>query len=151
MTSQRTFNVSINGNAYNIEIKKIDEGQATVEVNGAVYEVSFEARRKASKTPTLLRQPAYSTEVERPRETAAPEEGKRRVVKAPLPGVILSINVKEGDAVKAGQIVLMMEAMKMENNIVAPSDGTIIQMKAAQGANVLEGDVLFEIGGVKHA
>jgi biotin carboxyl carrier protein len=151
MTSQRTFNVSINGNDYNIEIKKIDEGQATVEVNGAVYEVSYEARRKVSKTPTLLRTPAYPSEVERPRKTASPEEGKRKLVKAPLPGVILSINVKEGDTVKAGQIILMMEAMKMENNIVAPSDGTIVQMKASQGANVLEGDVLFEIGGVQHA
>lgn len=151
MISQRTFNVSINGSDYNIEIKKIDEGQATVEVNGTAYDVSFETKRKVSKTPTLLRQPAYTTEVERPRKTAPPEEGKRRVIKAPLPGVILSVSAKEGDTVKAGQIVLMMEAMKMENNIVAPSDGTILQMKAVQGANVLEGEILFEIGGTKNA
>ncbi|MFA6235637.1 MAG: biotin/lipoyl-containing protein [Bacteroidota bacterium] len=151
MISNRSFNVSVNGNEYSIEIRKIEEGQATVEVNGMPFEVTFESSRKASKTPTLLRQPAYTTETERPMKTAAPAASKNRFVKAPLPGVILNILVKEGDTVKAGQIVLLMEAMKMENNIVAPADGTILQMKVTQGANVLEGDPLFELGGSQNA
>ena len=151
MTSQRTFNVSVNGNDYSIEIKTIEDGQATVEVNGAVYDVSYESKKKASKTPTLVRTPAYPSEIERPRKTAAPDPSKGRLVKAPLPGVILSVLIKEGSPVKAGETVIVMEAMKMENNIVAPSDGTIVQMKVSQGANVLEGDVLFEVGGAQNA
>lgn len=151
MTSQRNFKVSVNGNDYSIEIKKIAEGEATVEVNGTVYEVSFESKKKVSKTPTLVRTPAYTTEIERPKKTAAPDSSKGRLVKAPLPGVILSVHAKEGATVKAGEIVLVMEAMKMENNIVAPSSGIILSMKVDQGANVLEGDALFEIGGAQHA
>lgn len=147
MASRRTFNVSINGNAYSIDIQKVTDGQATVEVNGASYTVEFESNRPVSKTPTLIRSVAYNTEGERPKKTAHPEENKGRIIKSPLPGVILSVNVKEGDSVKAGDLLLIMEAMKMENNIVTPTDGKVLHIKVAQGVNVLEGDVLVEIGG----
>jgi glutaconyl-CoA/methylmalonyl-CoA decarboxylase subunit gamma len=147
MTPERKFNIQINGNPYAVEIRKIDEGLATVEVNGSVYEVSFEIEKKVSKTPTLVRTPAYVTETERPKSTAKPAENKGKVIKAPLPGVILELHVREGDAVKAGQVVLIMEAMKMENNIVAPIDGAVTALKVGKGDNVLEGDVLIEIGG----
>lgn len=147
MASRRTFNVSINGNAYSIDIQKLSEGQATVEVNGATYTVEFESNRPVSKTPTLVRNVAYNTEGERPKQTARPDENKGRIIKAPLPGVILTVSVKEGDDVKAGQLLLMMEAMKMENNIVSPADGKVRSLKVSQGMNVLEGDVLVEIGG----
>ncbi|MFZ1731051.1 MAG: biotin/lipoyl-containing protein [Bacteroidota bacterium] len=151
MTTQSSFNISINGNEYNIEIKKIGEGQATVDVNGTSYEVSYDNHRKPSKTPRLVRQPAYTSEMERPLKTSSPGESKKRFVKAPLPGVILSVNVKEGVAVKAGEIIVVMEAMKMENNIVAPADGIVQQIKVVVGANVLEGDELFELGGGQNA
>ncbi len=147
MASRRTFNVSINGNAYSIDIQKLSDGQATVEVNGATYTVEFESNRPVSKTPTLVRSVAYNTEGERTMKTARPEENKGRVIKSPLPGIILTVNVKEGDAVKAGDLLLVMEAMKMENNIVSPADGKVSHIKVKQGMNVLEGEVLVEIGG----
>ncbi|MBN1448757.1 MAG: biotin/lipoyl-binding protein [Bacteroidetes bacterium] len=147
MESNRKFSMKIHGNDYAVEIKKIDEGIASVEVNGTVYEVHYEAERKVSKTPTLSRKPVYHTETDRPAKTARPDPSKGRIVKAPLPGVILEMRVKEGDTVKAGDVVMIMEAMKMENNISSPMDGTVTAMKVAKGDNVLEGDALFEIGG----
>jgi len=147
MNSARKFNITINGNDYAVEIMKIHEGLATVEVNGTVYEVAFEAEKKVSKTPTLIRTPAYATESERPQSTAKPRDNVGKRVKAPLPGVILELNVREGDSVKAGQVLLIMEAMKMENNIVAPIDGKVQTLRVSKGDNVLEGDVLVEIGG----
>ena len=147
MDSNRKFSIKIHGNDYAVEIKKVDDGVASVDVNGTVYEVQYEAERRTSKTPTLVRQPVYHTETDRPVKTARPTENKGKVVKAPLPGVILETKVREGAAIKAGDVLMIMEAMKMENNIVAPSDGTVVSMKVAKGDNVLEGDPLVEIGG----
>ena len=146
MDSRRTFKMKIHGNDYGVEIQKVGEGVASVEVNGTVYEVEFESERKVSKTPTLTRTPVYTTETEHPKKTASPTEGKGKTIKSPLPGVILEVKVREGDSVKAGDVLLIMEAMKMENNIVAHSDGTIASLKVAKGDNVLEGDPLVEIG-----
>ena len=147
MDSNRKFAITIHGNDYAVEIQKVAEGVASVEVNGTVYEVKYEAEKRVSKTPTLVRTPVYHTESERPKKTTRPEETKGRTVKAPLPGVILELRIKEGDAVKAGDVLMIMEAMKMENNIVAPGDGTVTSLKVAKGDNVLEGDLLVEIGG----
>jgi glutaconyl-CoA/methylmalonyl-CoA decarboxylase subunit gamma len=146
MDSRRTFKMKIHGNDYGVEIKKVGEGVASVEVNGTVYQVEFESARKVSKTPTLTRAPVYTTETERPKKTASPTEGAGKTIKSPLPGVILEVKVREGDSIKAGDVLLIMEAMKMENNIVAHSDGTIASLKVGKGDNVLEGDPLVEIG-----
>ncbi|MAT39882.1 MAG: acetyl-CoA carboxylase biotin carboxyl carrier protein subunit [Ectothiorhodospiraceae bacterium] len=146
MESTRQFNIKIHGNDYQVDIKKVDEGNAVVEVNGTQYEVQFERVRKVSKTPTLVRKPVYHSEEDRPKSTSAPAESKAKGVKSPLPGVILELKVGTGQKVKAGQLLLVMEAMKMENNIVAPSDGTVTALKVAKGDNVMEGDLLVEIG-----
>ena len=66
-------------------------------------------------------------------------------VAAPMPGTVLKINVKVGDAVKAGQAVAVLEAMKMENEIAAPQDGTVASVNVSQGASVNTGDVLVTL------
>lgn len=147
MDSSRKFSMKIHGNDYAVEITKMDDGLASVEVNGTVYEVRYEAERRVSKTPTLTRKPVYHTETDRPMKTAKPDPSKGKTVKAPLPGVILELRVKQGDSVKAGDVLMVMEAMKMENNISSPMDGTVTSLKVAKGDNVLEGDSLIEIGG----
>ncbi len=147
MDSNRKFSIKIHGNEYAVEINKVDDGVASVEVNGTVYDVQYEVEKRTTKTPTLVRTPVYHTAEERPKKTSAPDATKGRTVKAPLPGVILELRIKEGDAVKAGDVLMIMEAMKMENNIVAPGDGTVQSLKVAKGDNVLEGDPLVEIGG----
>jgi biotin carboxyl carrier protein len=137
--------MKIHGNEYAVDIKNVGEGVASVEVNGTVYSVEFEAERKVSKTPTLTRTPVYTTGADRPKTTASPTENKGKTVKAPLPGVILELHVREGDTVKAGDVLLIMEAMKMENNILAEVDGHAKTIKVNEGDNVLEGDLLIEI------
>jgi glutaconyl-CoA decarboxylase len=66
-------------------------------------------------------------------------------VKSPLPGTVLKVNVAVGDAVKAGDVLMIIEAMKMENEIAAPSDGTVKQIAKEKGATVVTGDVLMVI------
>lgn len=77
------------------------------------------------------------------RQAAAPGQG---TVKTPLPGIIVKINCKVGDAVKRGQNLLVLEAMKMENNISADRDGTVTEIKINEGDSVMEGDDLVVIG-----
>ena len=80
--------------------------------------------------------------MQRPANTGS---GKKDGVKSPLPGVILDIKIKEGDTVKKGQTVIILEAMKMENNINAHKDGKVVEIKVKQGDSVLEGTDLVII------
>lgn len=79
-----------------------------------------------------------------PPQAAAAQEGSS-TIPAPLPGLVLEVHVREGDAVKAGQALLVMEAMKMENQIQAPFDGVVKKVFVQKGANISEGDKLLEI------
>jgi len=105
-------------------------------VNGTEYEVAIEeiAANEAAKPAAPAPAPAAS----------APAGGKE--VKAPMPGTVLSVAVKSGDSVKEGQTLLVLEAMKMENEIVAPCAGTVKALNAAKGAAVESGAVLAVIG-----
>ena len=78
------------------------------------------------------------------RSSSAPAAaaGGARTVSAPMPGKVLSVNVTPGQAVKSGEVLLILEAMKMENEIMAPADGTVDTVPATAGANVNSGDVL---------
>ena len=91
----------------------------------------------------LLRQHPVATQPSAPATPApAPVSGSGTAVKAPMPGTILKVNVTAGQSVKAGDIMFILEAMKMENEIVAPSDGTVSQVVAAKGSSVATDDVL---------
>jgi biotin carboxyl carrier protein len=109
--------------------------------NGTPYDVELEREVKASKTPTLVRKvvPSKEEKIEK-RET-----GGAAPIKAPLPGKVMSVKVSKGDIVKKGDVLLIMEAMKMENNVLASQDGVIEVIKVQPGDSVLEGDVLLEM------
>ncbi|MDD2594699.1 MAG: biotin/lipoyl-binding protein [Bacteroidales bacterium] len=144
----KEYKLKINGNAYNVVINEVEGETAALEVNGTPFHVEFEkpiAKPKAVKivrpsTPT----PAAPTAQVTPKAAEAPAGGTQ--VTSPLPGVILSVAVKEGDTVKKGQSMMVLEAMKMENSIDAPVDGTVKSLKARQGDSVLEGALLVIIG-----
>ena len=94
---------------------------------------------------------AYAVEVEEVGGTtvtaapaAAPSAGAA-AIESPMPGTILDIKVKAGDAVKAGDVLLILEAMKMENEIIAPSTGTVDTVQVSRGASVNAGDILLSI------
>lgn len=143
----KKFSFSIHGNKYDVDVKNIEDNIAEVEVNGTKYEVQLLKEFKMAKTPKLVRTTAIPTSNTDRARTSSPTEKKGAgIIKAPLPGTILEIKVKNGDTVRRGDTVLIMEAMKMENNIKTDTDGTVSLLKVNIGDAVLEGDVLVEIG-----
>jgi len=138
----KKFKFTIKGQEFDVEIKEFQGTSASIEVNGTSYEVEVEVDEKVSKTPTLIRKAV----------TRKPGEGTIKksaagasVVKAPLPGSIFKINVAVGDTITAGDTLLVMEAMKMENNVLAEKGGTVKAIKVAVGDAVLQDDVLIEL------
>ncbi len=109
-----------------------------VNVNGTVYEVELEEMTGAPAAPASA--PAAT-----PAPAAAPAAGGEKVT-SPMPGTILSVNVAAGDAVKRGQVLMILEAMKMENEIMCPCDGTVSSVSVTKGAAVESGTLLCTIG-----
>ena len=132
----KEYKYKINGNLYKVTIGDIEDNIAHVEVNGTHYKVEMEKKPKAAVKPVVVRP--------MPNAPAAPASGKSGV-KSPLPGVILDIKVNVGDAVKKGQTIIILEAMKMENNINADKDGKITAINVNKGDSVLEGNDLVII------
>ncbi|MDR0659525.1 MAG: biotin/lipoyl-binding protein [Prevotellaceae bacterium] len=151
------FKIKINGNEYSITVGDIDGDIAKVEVNGMPYsvEVEGELNKPAArpKKPTISSTAAVNSTVSKPSvpvasgvSSPAASSAGSGAVKSPLPGVILEVSVKVGDEIKAGQKVVVLEAMKMENNINSDRDGKVIEIKVGKGDSVLEGADLIVIG-----
>ena len=143
----KEYKYKINGNTYTVNVGDIEGSEVQVAVNGTSYTVELE-KAAAPKIKPVVR-PAVSTPapaapvapVARP---SGPSVGGG--IKSPLPGVILDIKVKEGDAVKRGQTLLILEAMKMENDIKADHDGVVKQILVGKGESILEGTDLIIVG-----
>ena len=152
----KDYSLKINGHNYNVQIDNVNETStvAHVVVNGVDYEVEIEGAKASSVSkPQVAPAPKSSnsamitpsTATPSPRiAPAAPSSGYS--VKCPLPGTILSVKVAVGDTIAAGQTLVVLEAMKMENNIDADRGGVVKQVLIQQGATVMEGDVLIVIG-----
>jgi len=141
----KKFKFTINGNIYEVEIQGFEENIAKVEVNGTPYDVEIHRDLKTTKTPTLVRAEAPQPKGKETRIPKTPTHTTNLAVKAPLPGTIISVLVKEGDQVTMGQKLLTMEAMKMENNVLAEKSGNIRSVMVKPGDTVLQNDVLVEI------
>ncbi len=143
----KKFKFTIQGNSYDVEILDFEDNTAEIDVNGTVYKVEVQQEIKKVKTPKLVRtkiEPSPSGDIAK---TNKPSEKKGGgLIKAPLPGTIVEVKIKPGDKVKVGDKLLIMEAMKMENNINSDREGTIEGVKVKAGDSVLEGDLLVEIG-----
>lgn len=139
----KEYKYKINGNSYKVTIGEIEDNIAQIEVNGTHYKVEMEKKAKVAPIvrPMPNAQAAPTTPIVKP---AAPSGGKSGV-KSPLPGVILDIKINVGDTVKKGQTILILEAMKMENNINADKDGKITSINVNKGDSVLEGTDLVII------
>jgi biotin carboxyl carrier protein len=136
----KKFKFTIRGNEYEVLINSFEDNIAEVDVNGSIYQVELAEEVKTTKTPKLVRSKPVATPETKPMPVAGLSK-----VEAPLPGTVFKLKVKEGDEVKKGQVILILEAMKMENNILAEIDGVISKIHVAEGAAVLQGDVLVEI------
>ena len=143
----KEYKYKINGNLYNVVIGDIEENIAHVEVNGTHYTVEMEKKPKAAApAPKPVARPAAKPAAAAPAAApAAKPAAAKSGVKSPLPGVILDIKVKEGDEVKKGQTIIILEAMKMENSINADKDGKVTAINVSKGESVLEGTDLVII------
>ena len=128
------YKVTLNGKTYEVE----------VEVGKVVLLDEYEACAPApAAAPAATAAPAAPAAPAAAPAPAPVALSDGEPVNAPMPGNILRIDVKEGDKVKAGQTLLILEAMKMENEILAPSDGTVSEIDASKGAEVGTGDILL--------
>lgn len=148
------YQYKVQGVDYEVEIQEVEGNIAKVNVNGIPFEVELQQPINAAKHPTIVKpkveapKPAAQTAAPAaaaPVQAAAPA-GAGTALKAPLPGTISSINVKVGDTVAVGDVVIVLEAMKMQNNIEAENAGTVTSITVNQGDSVMEGAVLLTIG-----
>ncbi len=128
----KKYFITVNGNKYEVEVEEIDGGEA-------VSQKPVERRVEQTVAPKAQ----VKDKPEEKKKVDIPEGAE--TVEAPMPGTILNINVNEGDTVTAGQVLLILEAMKMENEIVAPRDGKISNVLTTKGASVNSGDKLLTI------
>jgi glutaconyl-CoA/methylmalonyl-CoA decarboxylase subunit gamma len=136
----KKFKFTIRGNEYEVHINSFEDNIAEIDVNGSIYQVELAKEIKTTKTPKLVRSKPVVTAENKPKPAAGMSK-----VEAPLPGTIFKIKISEGDAVKKGQVIMILEAMKMENNLLAEKDGIINKILVSEGSAVLPGDILAEI------
>lgn len=129
------YKVTLNGKIYEVEVEK---GEAVLLKE---YAAAAPAPAPAAATPAAPAAPAPAPAA----PAASANLGAGRVVGAPLPGTVLQVKGSEGQKVKAGETIIIIEAMKMENEVVAPVDGTITSIVAQKGAAVQANDPLFTI------
>lgn len=127
------YRITIDGKTYEMEIELVPEDSM---VNTPRKEEFKEFRGAARDTTIRVIEPSAQ-------KTTVNHTG---TVTSPMPGTIIRINKAEGEAVKTGEVVLVLEAMKMENEIYAPKDGQIVKIACAAGTTVAAGETLFEIG-----
>ena len=139
----KAYKFKINGKEYNVAVNGIEGKNADVTVNGVNYQVELENEVPAAAAAPAPAAAAPAAEAAPAPKAAAPAGGKK--IGSPLPGVIISVDVKEGQAVKRGQKVAVIEAMKMENEILAECDGTVTGIHVSKGDSVLEGDDIVTI------
>ncbi len=135
MGKKFVYKVKVNGKLYEVEIEEIG-GTPTVTSAQRVSEV---ASQQVARPQVSTAQPSI------PSQSNVSSAGGDSIIKAPIPGKVLSIKVKEGDSVEYGQTLLIFEAMKMENEVKAPKSGVVKKLFVSEGANFNTGDPLIEI------
>ena len=139
----KEYKYKINGNEYAVNINEVCDTTAKVTVNGTEYTVEWEKpveEKPVVKVQPVAAKPAAAPAPSAKPATAAPANGHS--IKTPLPGVIIDVKVNIGDNVAKGQTVVVLEAMKMENNINADRDGKVTAIQVAKGDTVADGTVL---------
>ena len=141
----KEYKYTINGNKYEVVVGDINDNIATLTVNGEEYTVEMEKQPEPEKKKPVVKAaaPAASSSDALTANKAA--VNKANAVKAPLPGVITDILVAEGDEVKAGDTVVVLEAMKMANNLTAEKNGKVTAVCVKIGESVMEDDALIVI------
>ena len=154
------YQYKVQGVDYDVEIEEVEGNVAKVNVNGIRFDVELKQpinptsslKKVRIEAPKPVARPAIPTAAPAAAPAAAPTAapaapaGAGSPIKAPLPGTIIEVKVNVGDTVKQGDCVLVLEAMKMQNNIESEYEGTVTSITVKQGETVMEGAVLLTIG-----
>ena len=141
----KEYKYTINGNKYEVAINSINDNIANVVVNGEEYEVQMEKEPEPVKKKVVVRPVAQPEAETASAPTSTNKVDLNNAVKSPLPGVITEIKVKVGDEVKAGDTVVVLEAMKMANNLDAEKSGKVTAVLGKEGESVMEDTPLVVI------
>jgi len=142
----KEYKYTINGNKYEVVIGDIVDNIAAVKVNGEDFQVEMEPEAEPEKKKVVLGKPAAAASEGAATATAnADNVNTNNAVKAPLPGTIVEVKVAVGDEVQPGDIVVVLEAMKMANNLEAEKGGKVTAVLVQQGQSVMEDDALVVI------
>ena len=134
----KNYKVTVNGKSYDVSVEEIKNESAAKVLSAAVNNVvSNQAVNTKASAPSVTPAPAA------PKAAAIDENAIS--IKATMPGTILSFNVAIGDKVTEGQVVAVLEAMKMENELTAPASGEVISIHVEKGSSVVEGQVILQI------
>ena len=151
-TTMAKYQYTVQGADYEVEIVEIADNIANVTVNGVPFEVELKKALKPTTRPIQQVTAPVQKPVAAPAPAAAPAAaapaaapGTGTKIEAPLPGTITEVKVNVGDKVKKGDTIVVLEAMKMQNNIEAENDGEITSVLVKQGDSVMEGTVLATI------
>jgi biotin carboxyl carrier protein len=143
------YSISLGGKKFSVEINQLEGEQVSVTVNGVPYTVTLDEPPRAGAALAHAPEPRAVSKPIAPMPTLPPSPaasaGERGVVMAPIPGKILEVRVSVGESVAAGQVVAVMEAMKMENNLTAPHAGAVKEVRVQKGSDVATGDVIMVI------
>ena len=137
----KNFKFRIHDNNYKVRIMSHEGNMINLEVNGTSYSVKMKEDIVVSKTPTLVRAAS-----QRPAEPLKVNPGSQKTkILSPLPGSVFALNTKVGDIIKEGDSLLILEAMKMENDITAEKAGVVSAIHVTVGQHVLQNDLLIEL------
>lgn len=135
----KKFNVTVNGKAYAVEVEEVGAGNG-----GFTYQPVQQTPQAQQAAPAFKAASAPQPQAApAPKAQSGPVSGE--TISAPMPGTILDVRVSEGQSVKAGDILFILEAMKMENEIVSPKDGVVNKIHTSKSSNVSTGDALITI------
>ena len=146
----KKYKFTISEKEYNVVVKDVDDDVAEVEVNGNPYSIFIHKKRQTPKTPILVRKevqvvPGENKVAEKLAPMPITAKPSSKTINAPLPGSVLKVNFNAGQSFKEGDVLMVMESMKMENNILAERSGTIVRVCVAAGSSVMQDEALFEI------
>lgn len=163
-TGERSFTVEIDGEHLDVKLlaEKLDfERQFPIKIGGKTYPIELTKIDRKKPFPVKVEETTFQAEVKIPRKTVSPVPQITRVtpsrrktaskqvvedaITAPMTGRILSVMIKKGDRVKEGEVLCILEAMKMENEITAPRVGTVREVYVSEGSSVSEGEALFVV------
>jgi len=144
------YKVNVDGKDYEVEVENIGSGNLEVKLGNKKSTVNVQeligTARQQSSPKQVYQTPSYTPQREAPAPVSKPSSSKGEPIKAVMAGTVLSIKKKPGDKVAVGDVVLILEAMKMENEISSPSDGVIGNILVNPGQSINTGDTLFTIG-----